>query len=136
MSIGGAPCVGIVLLLSWALTGCALLSGALEPYRIYRLKLSEGHARAIPLAQRLLATRESRLGPNHLYVGLSVNNLAWLYYETGDYATARSLFERSIAIKEQASAGPFHLVNSLHGLALALGRPETTSAPDGLRAQP
>src|SRR6516162_7404153 len=60
------------------------------------------YADAIPLAQRVLALRENALGPNHLAVATSLNNLAELYRNQGRYADAEPLYKRSLAIREKA----------------------------------
>ena len=86
---------------------------------VYR---SLGHyAEARPLLEGALAIREKELGPEHLDVARSLNNLARLLFEIGDYAGARLLYERSIAIREKA-VGPEHLdlVPSLNNLAVLL----------------
>ena len=68
---------------------------------------------------RLLAIREKALGPVHLDVGTSLNNLALLYYAQGKYDRAEPLYQRSLAIREKA-LGPDHLDvgTSLNNLAL------------------
>jgi tetratricopeptide repeat protein len=49
----------------------------------------EGHfAEAVSLAQRALTLREGALGPKHPDVATSLNNLAALYYSTGEYQKA------------------------------------------------
>jgi tetratricopeptide (TPR) repeat protein len=47
------------------------------------------------------------LGPEHPNTASSLNNLAALRYEQGDYAGARPLYERALAILEKA-LGPEH----------------------------
>jgi hypothetical protein len=60
------------------------------------------YAAALPLAQQSLALREKTLGPNHLDVATSLNNLALLRYSQGRYADAEPLYKRSLAIREKA----------------------------------
>jgi tetratricopeptide (TPR) repeat protein len=57
-------------------------------------------------------------GPEHPDVAQSLNNLAWLYYAQGQYAKAKPLFQRSLAIGETA-LGPEHpnVATSLNNLA-------------------
>ena len=47
------------------------------------------------------------LGPDHPDVALSLNNLAALYHDEGQYAKAEPLFQRSLKILEKA-LGPDH----------------------------
>ena len=44
--------------------------------KVIELSRARKYAEAIPLAQRALAIRERTLGPNHLDVAVSLNNLA------------------------------------------------------------
>ncbi len=76
-------------------------------------------SRAEALFRRALAIWETALGPEHPQVGLSLNNLAELYRDQGNYAEAEPLFQRSLAIFEKA-LGPEHLQVglSLNNLAL------------------
>jgi CHAT domain-containing protein/Tfp pilus assembly protein PilF len=73
---------------------------------------------AIPLAQRVLAIREKALGPDHLKVAASLNNLAEVYREQRRYTDAEPLIKRALAIREKALA-PGHpdIANSLNNLA-------------------
>ena len=57
--------------------------------------------------QRALANREKNFGPDHLNVASSLNNLALVYKERGDYAQADALFRRALPIMEKA-LGPDH----------------------------
>jgi CHAT domain-containing protein/Tfp pilus assembly protein PilF len=74
---------------------------------------------AIQLMEQSLAITEQALGPEHLSVAATLNNLAILYLNQGDYAKATSLQARVFAIREKA-LGPDHAstVASLHNLAL------------------
>jgi tetratricopeptide (TPR) repeat protein len=73
---------------------------------------------AEPLYVRALAIREKALGPEHLDLANSLNNLAELYWVQGQYAKAEPLHHRALAIREKA-LGPEHpdVANSLNGLA-------------------
>jgi CHAT domain-containing protein/tetratricopeptide (TPR) repeat protein len=86
--------------------------------RIIELYRAGRYAEAVPLAQEALAIREKALGPDHLDVALSLNNLAGLYDNQGRYAEAEPLYKRSLAIREKA-LGPDHLdvATALGGLA-------------------
>jgi len=83
------------------------------------------YAKAEPLCQRSLAIKEKTLGPEHLDVALTLNNLAGLYQTLGDYAKAEATYKRSLAIREKV-LGPEHLyvaptLNNLAGLYYDLG---------------
>ncbi|MGH9842915.1 MAG: tetratricopeptide repeat protein [Blastocatellia bacterium] len=62
---------------------------------------------ALPLAERALEIREKMLGPEHIDVATSLNNLAELYRGKGDFAKAGPLYQRALAIREKAF-GPDH----------------------------
>ena len=57
--------------------------------------------------KRSLAIREKVLGPGHLDVAESLNNLAELYRSIGDYAHAAPLYKSSLATREKV-LGPKH----------------------------
>ena len=48
------------------------------------------------------AVRPKALGPDHSLVAKSLNNLGLLMHYMGDYAGARPLYERALAIREKA----------------------------------
>jgi CHAT domain-containing protein len=80
---------------------------------------------ALALAERVLATRERLLGPEHVDVAGSLNNLAVIYTETGRYEKAEPMLRRVIAIREKA-LGPDHpsvgqALNNLANLKNARG---------------
>ncbi|MFA6560754.1 MAG: tetratricopeptide repeat protein [Verrucomicrobiia bacterium] len=56
---------------------------------------------AIPLQQRVLELREKTVGPEHLLVALSCQNLSVLYMKMCDFAKAKSFRERQLAILEK-----------------------------------
>jgi tetratricopeptide (TPR) repeat protein len=66
------------------------------------------YSEAIPLAQRLLATEERALGPEHPAVANALRNLAILYSEQARFADSEQLYKRALAIQEKA-LGPNHL---------------------------
>jgi CHAT domain-containing protein/Tfp pilus assembly protein PilF len=74
---------------------------------------------ALALAQRALGIREKALGPDHLDVAQSLNDLAVLYDQKADYPRAEALYVRALGIREKA-LGPDHVdvAESLHNLAL------------------
>jgi len=61
------------------------------------------------------------LGPDHLDVATSLNDLGSLLWNMGDLAGARPLFERALAIREKVF-GPDHenVAKTLDGLAETL----------------
>ena len=65
------------------------------------------YSQAAPLLRDALAIREKTLGPEHPETGRSLNNLALLLQDQGDFAGARPLYERALAIYEKA-LGPEH----------------------------
>ena len=76
-------------------------------------------SRAETLFRRALAIWETALGPEHPQVGLSLNNLAELYRDQGNYAEAEPLYQRALAIFEN-TLGPEHLQVGLGMNNLAL----------------
>ena len=58
-------------------------------------------------AWQVLEMRERTLGPDHLEVAASLNNIAVLLKMMGRYDEAEQLYKRSISIKEKA-LGPAH----------------------------
>ena len=75
-----------------------------EVLRLYRAGQYE---RAIIVAQEALKVAEDNVGPNHLDVATSLNNLAELYKTQGHYAKAEPLYKRALSIEEKA-LGPDH----------------------------
>jgi tetratricopeptide (TPR) repeat protein len=75
--------------------------------------------RAVVVAKRALQVAEQEMGPNHLSVAKSLNNLAELYRTQGQYAQAEPLYKRSLAIREKA-LGPNHpeVAQSLENMAV------------------
>jgi tetratricopeptide (TPR) repeat protein len=66
------------------------------------------------------------LGPEHLAVTTSLNNLALLYHNQGKYAQAEPLYQRALAIREKA-LGPGHpdvadTLENYAGLLRKIGR--------------
>jgi len=75
------------------------------------------HKEALPYAQRELALVERAKG-EHADVAISLNNLASLYHDVGQYAQALPLYQRSLDISEKF-LGPEHpdVATSLNNLA-------------------
>ena len=76
---------------------------------------------AAPLLETSLNIRQRELGPDHLDVATSLNDLAGVLYYQGDYDRAESLFRRALAIRRQ-QLGNDHpdVALSLNNLALVL----------------
>ena len=56
---------------------------------------------------QVLDIREKELGPDHVDVAASLNNIAVLLKTSGQFEEAEEMYTRSIAIKEKA-LGPKH----------------------------
>jgi CHAT domain-containing protein/Tfp pilus assembly protein PilF len=86
---------------------------------VVKLYQAGAYDQAIPLAKRALAITEARLGPSHLEVATSLNNLAMLYLAKDEYERAEPLYQRALAIRE-AALGPKHpdVATSLNNLAM------------------
>ena len=81
---------------------------AMELYRTGK------YDRGVLIARKALEVAEKNVGPNHLDVATSLNNLALLYYTQGRlyraqsrYEQAEPLYKRALAIREKA-LGPDH----------------------------
>jgi tetratricopeptide (TPR) repeat protein len=60
--------------------------------------------KALPLAERALALRESALGPQHIMVGNALINVAEIYLAKGKRKEARTMYQRAVAIYEKEPA--------------------------------
>ncbi len=94
-------------------------------------------AEAVPLFLEALDLRKAMLGPDHLFVAESANNLAFLYRAQGDLVRAEPLFLQALAIQEARmstdgpGSGQTHLVRSLNNLGelyRRLGNPQRAEA--------
>src|SRR5262245_27483360 len=74
---------------------------------IEKLTADRKFSEALAPAKRTLVLREKALGPMHPDVARSLNDLATVYGEQGDYRTAHSLHLRALDIRERA-LGPTH----------------------------
>jgi tetratricopeptide (TPR) repeat protein len=74
------------------------------------------------LLERALAIREARLGPDHLDVAQSLNDLGGVLRELGELPAALDVHRRALAIR-QARLGPDHLdvADSVASLAVVAG---------------
>jgi CHAT domain-containing protein/tetratricopeptide (TPR) repeat protein len=84
-----------------------------------RLHRAGKYDEARSLAERALEIRRKELGPEHLDVAQSLNNLGNIYYDKGDYEKAELLYQQSLALREKR-LGPEHhrVAASLNNLAL------------------
>lgn len=75
------------------------------------------------LLMEALATREAELGPDHLDVAESANNVGVFFAQTGRFADAMPMFQRALEIRE-SQLGPVHLevAQSLSNVAIAVRR--------------
>jgi len=76
------------------------------------------YAEAETFYQQCLRTSEQELGPQHLELAYSLNDLGALYAQRGKYVEAETLYQRALRIREQ-TLGPEHLLvtSPLTGLA-------------------
>ncbi|PZD73692.1 Photosystem I assembly protein Ycf3 [Acaryochloris thomasi RCC1774] len=93
--------------------------------QVIELRRKGQYGKALPLAERVLKLRENVLGPRHILVATSLNNLALLYSDQGQYERAISLFQRSIQVSE-ALLGAYHpkvavSLNNLAGVYFDIG---------------
>jgi tetratricopeptide (TPR) repeat protein len=96
--------------------------------------LARGQSNAVePLLQRAIAIGEAVLGPKHLHMAASLNNLAELYQKQGRRAAAEPLYERALAIHWQV-LGPDHphTAYSLNNLAELHREQENLAAAETL----
>lgn len=94
--------------------------------------------RARALAERALAIQERELGPEHMTIAFTLNNVATALDQQGESRQARAVYGRALAIIEKTH-GPDHLVvasflNNLAGVEIALGA-YTDAESHGRRAQ-
>ncbi|UZE47311.1 tetratricopeptide repeat protein [Rhodopseudomonas sp. P2A-2r] len=81
---------------------------------------------ALPLAQKSLALREKKFGPDDAKVATPLNDLGMIHYNLGQYAVAEPLYKRSLAITEktpgQDDLDVADVLNNLGDLYRAEGR--------------
>jgi len=85
------------------------------------LNFAGDYDRAIELHRRALGLRERAFGPESLEVSWTLNYLAPLLWDIGDYVAARPLFERALAIRRAHGSGVDGVLNNLAGLAFEMG---------------
>ncbi len=88
---------------------------------------------AEPWYKQCLSVTQSRLGPEHLYVALSLNNLAELYRSQGRYSEAEPLYVKALAMRRKL-LGQEHpsVALSLNNLALLYNSQERYSEAEPL----
>ncbi|MDP6117440.1 MAG: tetratricopeptide repeat protein [Planctomycetota bacterium] len=69
--------------------------------RVSVLRKEGKFARAIPLAEAVLATQQRLLGSNNLEVADSLNSLGELYHSTGMFKRAFPLFQQALKVREK-----------------------------------
>jgi tetratricopeptide (TPR) repeat protein len=79
------------------------------------------YSQAAPLLRDALAIRENVFGSEHPNTASSLNNLASVLQDLGDFAGARQLFERALAIRENVFGSEHpNTASSLNNLASVL----------------
>ncbi|MDD4523531.1 MAG: tetratricopeptide repeat protein [Methanosarcina sp.] len=78
-----------------------------------------------PIYEEILRILEAELGPEHPSVATTLNNLALLYHQIGDYEKALPFYQRALDISENV-LGPQHpsvatTLNNLAGLYESMG---------------
>ena len=81
---------------------------------VFELTQQGDYDRAVVVALKALNLAEEYVGPDHLDVATSLNNLACIYQAQGQYAKTEPLLRRSLVIREN-EFGPDH-PNVAHGL--------------------
>ena len=114
----------------WLIPGLAAEAEDASKADFLRRQLAElyqagKHEEAIHIARQLLEIVEKTSGSEHPETANSLNNLAELYWATGDFANAEPLLQRALAIREKA-LGPEHpntstILNNLAELYTAMG---------------
>lgn len=99
-----------------------------DDLRVARTELATAHLRsaageldeAQETFERVLATREAKLGPDHPKVAASLTMIAALHLRRGKFAEATELQRRAMALNEHAF-GPDHpnIANDLNNIAVA-----------------
>jgi len=125
VSVGAATVVSAILCLTLIIPAvCFSQSASLEKtywmnQQVLDLMAQGKYQIAIPVAREALKIRKNRLGPDHLKVATSLNNLASLYESMGAYGKAKPLYKNALAITK-ARLGPGHpkVATSLNNLAL------------------
>ena len=69
--------------------------------KINELKKQGNFQEAIPLTETLLKIVERRVGPEHDFYAITLNNLASLYVKTGRYTEAEHTYKRAIGLFER-----------------------------------
>jgi len=89
------------------------------------------YSKAIPVAEKILAIQQSRLGPDDLSLATWLSNLGELYRNQGRYADAEPVLRRSLAIREKV-LGQDHLDvgQSLNNLAMLYQSQAATLRPN------
>jgi CHAT domain-containing protein/Tfp pilus assembly protein PilF len=97
----------------------ALLEASVLEAQAEDLRVRGKYDEALALNNRVLEARERLLGRDAPEVASSLNGIAMVYHDTGDYAKAESFYLQSLAIREKTLGPNDPLVaNSLNNLAI------------------
>ncbi len=107
-----APAAALALLLS----GCAVLDN-LRANTLDVASTGAGRQDAIRMRREALDISERLFGPDNALVASRLSNLAISYKANGDYATARDLYARSVAIYDRVAPGAYFFPSTLSGYA-------------------
>jgi tetratricopeptide (TPR) repeat protein len=89
------------------------------------------YAEAKSSLEQAIGIRERVLGSQHADTARSLNNLALIYQDLGDYSTARTLFERALSIHTEVGSVPQEVATTMGNLAAVLN---DLGAPDEAEA--
>ena len=87
---------------------------------------------AEPLLRSALEIRKRVFGAEHLEVASSLNDLAYLLHDKGDYEGTESLYREALAMRRQLLGEHLEVANSLNGLADVLGHKADYEAAEPL----
>ncbi len=76
--------------------------------QVFKLYEQGRYSEAADIAKKALKVAEDTFGEEHPNVGISLNNLAYLYDCQGNHTKSGPLYKRALAILEKA-LGPDHL---------------------------
>jgi CHAT domain-containing protein/Tfp pilus assembly protein PilF len=84
--------------------------------QVEKLYVEGKYEAALQPAEKSLTIRQKQLGPDHLLVADSLNNIAALYFALGDYVKAEPRFKQALEIREKQHEDLL-IANSLNSLA-------------------
>jgi len=95
-------CAAIVSCSRPAFLGRDLAATRLSNYSIYLYNKGQ-YAEALPVAQNALSINEKVFGADHPYTAESLNLLAAIHKQLGDYEKAASLHKRALQIRNKTA---------------------------------